>query len=103
MSENLDATKGLETKIEDAAARLTGQMQGLQIGLQAILDAGSSGGRRPGADHQFDLTEAQQSTAIEAVKQQNIGNRKALLTYLALYSVVGRQRSELEHLQIVVN
>ncbi|KUL88231.1 hypothetical protein ZTR_03996 [Talaromyces verruculosus] len=45
--------KEIKTKIEDAAARLTGQMQGLQIGLQAILDADSGG------EGLFHLTKAQ--------------------------------------------
>lgn len=71
-SENLAATKGLETNIEDAAARLTGQVQGLKIGLQAMLDAGSGGERLTAADRRFHLTEAQQSDAVEAIEKQSI-------------------------------
>jgi hypothetical protein len=71
-SENLDATKSLETKIEDATALLTGQMQGLQIGLQAILDASSGGEELVKADPQRQLTEAQQSEVLHAIEQQTI-------------------------------
>lgn len=47
-------------------------MQGLQIGLQAILDAGSAGERLTGADRQFHLTEAQRSETAEVIEKQNI-------------------------------
>jgi len=40
-SQNLEAAKALESKIEDIAIRLTAQMQGLQTGLQVIFDAGA--------------------------------------------------------------
>lgn len=65
MTENLDATKNLESKIEDITARLTGQMQGLQIGLQAVLHAVSGG------DGLY-LTKAQQSEILAAIDKQNI-------------------------------
>jgi len=38
-SQNLEAAKALESKIENIAIRLTTQMQGLQTGLQVIFDA----------------------------------------------------------------
>ncbi|KAL4733369.1 hypothetical protein BDV11DRAFT_175766 [Aspergillus similis] len=70
-SENLDATKALEAKIEDTTARLTGQMQGLQIGLQAIFDASSQGEGLIETDRQFWLTETQQSEVINVTEQQS--------------------------------
>lgn len=71
-SDNLDATKGLEAKIEDATALLTGQMQGLQIGLQAILDASSEGKELDQAGARSQFTEAQKSEVLYAVEQQTI-------------------------------
>ncbi|KAF2195765.1 hypothetical protein K469DRAFT_699388 [Zopfia rhizophila CBS 207.26] len=71
-SENLDATKGLETKIEDVTARLTGQMQGLQIGLQAILDANAESRGLVEADPHCQLTETQQSEVLHTIEQQSI-------------------------------
>lgn len=47
-------------------------MQGLQIGLQAILNADSGGQGVTGADRQFHLTEAQRSEAVEATEKQSI-------------------------------
>ncbi|KAK3208237.1 hypothetical protein GRF29_77g1033, partial [Pseudopithomyces chartarum] len=60
-SENLETTKDLEAKIEDVTASLTGQMQGLQIGLQAIIDANAEGHELLEAGHRRQLTEMQQS------------------------------------------
>ncbi|KAF7505378.1 hypothetical protein GJ744_000999 [Endocarpon pusillum] len=71
-SENLDVTKGLETKIEEATTLLTGQIQGLQIGLQAILDASSESGELVQANPQCQLTEAQQSEVLHAIEQQTV-------------------------------
>lgn len=73
-SENLEATKGLETKIEDVAVSLTGQMQGLQIGLQAILDANAESYELAEADSDSrrQLAEVQQSQAMHAIEQQII-------------------------------
>ncbi|OJD10871.1 hypothetical protein AJ78_08233 [Emergomyces pasteurianus Ep9510] len=68
-SENLTTAKSLEAKIEDITVRLTGQMQGLQIGLQAVFDA-SSGSKEPIMQHW--LTEAQQSEVLHAIEQQSI-------------------------------
>lgn len=71
-SQNLDVTKGLETKIEDVTAHLTGQMQGLQIGLQAILDASAESHELVSANPRRQLTEAQKSEVLRAIEQQNI-------------------------------
>jgi hypothetical protein len=71
-SQNLDATKALETKIEDVTARLTGQMQGLQIGLQAFLDAGAQSRELITTAPQRELAEAQESKVLLAIEQQNI-------------------------------
>lgn len=71
-SQNLDATKALETKIEDVTARLMGQMEGLQIGLQAILDTGADSHELVKADRQSQLTEGQQSEVARAIEQQSI-------------------------------
>lgn len=71
-SQNLDATKSLETKIEDVTTRLTGQIRGLQIGLQAILDASSESQERVEGDPRHQLTEAQQSEVLHSIEQQSI-------------------------------
>lgn len=71
-SENLDATKGLETKIEDVAARLMAQMQGLQIGLQDILDANAESCELVETDLRRQLTEIQQSQVLHTIEQQSI-------------------------------
>jgi hypothetical protein len=71
-SGNLDATKNLETKIEETTALLTGQIQGLQIGLQAILDASAEGQELVQADRRLELSEAQHSEVLHAIDQQNI-------------------------------
>ena len=71
-SGNLDAMKGLEVKIEDATALLTGQIQGLQIGLQAILDASSANKELNEADHYNQFTMVQQSEILQAIEQQTI-------------------------------
>lgn len=71
-SQNLDVTKGLEMKIEDVTAHLTGQMQGLQIGLQAILDASAESHELVSANPRRQLTEAQKSEVLRAIEQQNI-------------------------------
>lgn len=69
-SNNLDATKDLEAKIEAATALLTWQMQGLQIGVQAILDASSKREEPDKTDPRSQLTEAQQSEVLHAIEQQ---------------------------------
>lgn len=71
-SENLETTKDLEAKIEDVTASLTGQMQGLQIGLQAIIDANAEGHELLEAGHRRQLTEMQQSRVMCAIEQQII-------------------------------
>lgn len=71
-SQNLEATKALETKIEDVTTRLTGQMQGLQIGLQAFLDANAQSQELVTTTQQRELTQAQESKVLLAIEQQNI-------------------------------
>lgn len=64
-NQTLEATKALENKIEEATVRLTAQLQGLQIGLQACLNAGASddsGLQRP--------LSAQQCQAQRAIERQ---------------------------------
>ena len=51
-SQNLDAIKALETKFEVVGSRLAGQIQGLQIGLQAVLDASAKDRPLVNADEQ---------------------------------------------------
>lgn len=71
-SENLGSIKRLETKIEDVMNRLTGQMQGLQIGLQSILDASSQKPELVEADPKRLLTETQQSEIWNTIEQQSV-------------------------------
>ncbi|PMD50438.1 uncharacterized protein K444DRAFT_547107 [Hyaloscypha bicolor E] len=71
-SQNLEATKALEAKIEAVAARLTGQMQGLQIGLQAFHDASAQSQELVTTTQQQELAQAQDSKLLLAIEQQNI-------------------------------
>ncbi|KAF2458146.1 hypothetical protein BDY21DRAFT_371041 [Lineolata rhizophorae] len=71
-SDNFKATQELEQKIEDTTALLTGQMQGLQIGLQAVLDAGSQNNELVQDDSQDQLAEIRQSQILGAIEQQNV-------------------------------
>ena len=72
-------------KTEDATALLTG----LQIGLQAILDASSESEELLKADPQRQLTGAQQSEVLHAIEQQTIalGHR-----YRACMAALKRQQ-----------
>ncbi|KAF2008282.1 hypothetical protein BU24DRAFT_382126, partial [Aaosphaeria arxii CBS 175.79] len=71
-SDNLDATKDLEAKIEATTALLTGQMQGLQIGMQAILDGSSVVEEPDDAGPRSRLTKTQQSEVLQAIERQTV-------------------------------
>ncbi|KAF2466587.1 uncharacterized protein BDR25DRAFT_327960 [Lindgomyces ingoldianus] len=84
-SENLDATRNLETKIEDLTARLTGQMQGLQIGLQTFLDSSATGHKSIIADDQRKLAEAQESRVLQAIEQRNTALKHCYRACMAVF------------------
>lgn len=65
-------TRSLEEKLEKVTSLLIGQMQGLQISLQVMLDANVDDSHSAEPNDQNQLTEAQQGQVLRAIEQQSI-------------------------------
>ncbi|EED21511.1 hypothetical protein TSTA_087470 [Talaromyces stipitatus ATCC 10500] len=73
-TKDLETTRALENKIENATSRFAGQMQGLQIGLQTFLEANATPTQNEPqlTDTQIELAKEQESRILQAIEQQNI-------------------------------
>ncbi|KAF7586203.1 hypothetical protein BBP40_009294, partial [Aspergillus hancockii] len=70
ITQDLEATHALESKIESTTTKLAGQVRGLQIGLQTFLDANADAVAR--ADGQvMPVANKQAPRVLQAIEQQN--------------------------------